>query len=241
MSSPIAVNNISHAKTKINTAALLQPYQQQSSTLTFATEFAEIQREFPILFSKSPENGQFQAVVLMGLKEGENLFFTNEHWQARYTPNVFAKGPFVIGYEADAEHNTQKAIICLDMNAECVNENKGEALFDDKGESSHFLNTISQCLANIDQGNQINQQMFAAFTKHDLIEAVSLDIELNNGETITLAGNYTINAKQLSTLSGDALAELNQQGFLQLAYFVMTSLNNVQHLVDLKNLQIKNS
>ncbi|ALO35508.1 hypothetical protein CMT41_12885 [Colwellia sp. MT41] len=209
-----------------------------NSALIFPNEFKAAQRDYPILFIKNPETGQFQSVVLLGLVAGENLYINNG-WQASYIPAMINKGPFIIGFE-EKEENGEKVkqpIVAIDMDNPRVNKESGEALFLDDGQASPYLVQVNQSLKTLHDGSQLSQQMFAAFLKNDLIEAVALNIELNNGEKISLQGNYTLNEEKLAKLSGDALNELHSSGLLRLAYFITASLGNIQRLVDLKNKQ----
>jgi hypothetical protein len=78
--------------------------------------------------------------------------------------------------------------------------------------------------------------MFAAFTAADLIEPVKLEIKFNNpDEQYDLLGLHTINQQRLANLDAESLHRLNSAGFLQGAFLVASSLNNVQRLIDLKN------
>jgi len=209
-----------------------------NSALIFPTEIKAAQRDYPILFVKNPETGQFQSVVLLGLVTGENLYIDNG-WQASYIPAMIAKGPFTIGFE-EKEQNGEKVkqpIVAIDMDNARVNKDSGESIFLDDGQASPYLQQVNHSLKTLHEGSQHSQQMFEAFLKNDLIEPIALNVELNNGEKISLQGNYTINEEKLSQLSGGALNELHSSGLLRVAYFITGSLDNIQRLVDIKNNQ----
>ena len=38
------------------------------------TEFADVQREYPIFFRKDPATGEFMSIALLGFSKDENLF-----------------------------------------------------------------------------------------------------------------------------------------------------------------------
>ncbi len=210
--------------------------EKSNSALIFPTEIKAAQRDYPILFIKNPETGQFQSVVLLGLVANENLYINNG-WQASYIPAMINKGPFIIGFE-EKEENGEKVkqpIVAIDMDNPRVNKESGEPLFLENGQASPYLQQVNQSLKTLHEGSQLSQQMFEAFLKNDLIEPIALNIELNNGEKLSLEGNYTINEEKLSKLKGDALNELHTSGLLRVAYFITASLDNVQRLVDFKN------
>jgi hypothetical protein len=77
--------------------------------------------------------------------------------------------------------------------------------------------------------------MFAAFTALELIEPVRLQIQMSAEEQHNLHGYFTINEEKLAALGGESLEKLNRAGFLQGAFLVLASLNNVKKLIDLKH------
>ena len=232
------LDNKNHKDVKVITHFDDEFSEKINSALIFPNEIKAAQRDYPILFIKNPETGQFQSVVLLGLVAGENQYINNG-WQASYIPAMINKGPFIIGFE-EKEENGEKVklpIVAIDMDNPRVNKKSGEPIFLEDGQASPYLVQVNQSLKTLHEGSQLNQEMFAAFLKNDLIEPVALNIELNNGEKISLQGNYTLNEEKLSQLSGDALTELHSSGLLRVAYFITASLDNIQRLVDLKNKQ----
>ena len=100
MAKHVLLNNIAHKDLKIITQYSARFGDNLGSTLTFPTEFGDIQREYPILFRKESANGKFQSVVLLGFKPDENLFLDEfRGWQADYIPAVIERGPFLIGFQ----------------------------------------------------------------------------------------------------------------------------------------------
>ena len=58
---------------------------------------------------------------------------------------------------------------------------------------------------------------------------------MSTEEQHNLHGYFTINQDKLRSLDGDSLAKLNRAGFLEGAFLVVASLNNVKKLIDLKH------
>lgn len=240
MSNHIQLNNQTHKTLKASIKFSNEFGDNVSNALTFPTEFMNVQKEYPILFSKNPDTGEFQSVVLFGLKKDENLYLQKGEWNANYIPAVMAKGPFLIGKEdQEIEGETvNSAIIVVNMDSPRIDNINGEAVFLDNGISSPYLDKITHALSIIDQGTAMNKAMFDAFNEYDLIEPISLDIELNNGEKGNISGNYTIHVEKLAQLDGAALEKLNKAGFLSLAFLVTASLSNIKKLVDMKNASV---
>lgn len=238
MAKHVLLNNITHKDLKVITQHSARFGDNVGSTLTFPTEFGDVQREYPILFRKDERSGKFQSVVLLGLKPDENLFLDEfSGWKANYIPAVIERGPFLIGFQdQSADGGPGRApVVHLDVEHPRVNDSEGKAVFLEYGGMSPYLERINQLLQRIYEGMQISDAMFEAFSALDLIEPVTLEIEINEREQYRLQGNYTINAEKLAQLQGDDLLRLHRSGFLRCAYLAIESLGNVQRLIQLKN------
>ncbi len=245
------LDNINHKDLKVVNSFSVAVGDNIASTVTFITEFSEVQKEYPILFRKTPENGEYQAIVLFGIQKDENLFLvdtatsgqTNAGWNAAYIPAVVARGPFSIGLQRQQENNEEKIVplVHVDMDHPKVSAEGGVNVFLEHGGNSPYLNRISNTLNLIRDGMQLNKHMFDAYLRHEIIEDVSIDISLDNGDKYKIDGFQTINSDRLQNLKGEALEELSRAGFLQAAYFVVASLANIQRLVGLKNRRLRES
>ncbi len=235
MSNYAIVNNVSHQDVKIDTEFSAQYGNNVGSVYTIATEFSDIQKEYPILFQKEAETDQYRAVVLLGLQNDENLFIKKGEWAADYIPAMVVREPFSIGYNNNDVAEERTAMIHIDMDNPRVNTAKGQPLFLELGGNSPYLERIASTLKVINNGIAINDVMFDAFNRFDLIEPVKLEITLKNGQKCNVKGKYTISREKLANLSGADLEELNRSGFLQGAFLVMSSLDNIYKLINKKN------
>jgi hypothetical protein len=231
------LNNVTHKDLKIITQHSEQFGNNIGAVLTFPTEFADIQREYPIFFQRNPETLKYQCVALLGITPGENLFLHNEKWNARYIPAIVAREPFVIGFEdQSADGGDEHApVVMVDMDSPRVNEHEGQPVFLEFGGNTRYLEDINRVLQGIYQGVAVSDEMFAAYTELELIEPVVLEVKLNNGEVHRMNGNYTISREKLLSLSPKNLEKLNKAGFLEGAFLVINSLNNMKNLIDIKN------
>lgn len=232
------LNNITHKDLKVITRYSAVYGDNVGSTLTFPTEFADVHREYPILFQKNPETGKFQSIVLLGLRSDENLFLDEfSGWKANYIPAVIERGPFLIGFQDQSrDGGSERApVVHIDIENPRVNEVEGIPVFLEHGGLSPYLDKITQLLNRIYEGMQVSDAMFAAFTELDLIEPVNLEIELNEREVYRLNGNYTIHREKLTNLGGADLERLNRAGFLRCAFLAIESLGNIQRLIQLKS------
>ena len=233
----VALNNIHHKDLKIITTHSEHFGSNVASVITFPSEFSQIQREYPILFQKLPETEEFQSIALLGIKPGENLFLRDNEWHASYIPAIISCEPFIIGFEdqSNTGGSERQPIIHIDMSSPRISKTEGAAVFREFGGNTEYLEKITQNLHALYQGLSASQAMFALFNELELIDPVSLEIKLNNEQVYRLQGNYTINPDKLAALDGDSLSKLHRAGFLECAFFVSASLNNMQRIIEIKN------
>lgn len=234
------LNNKSHQNIKVQTKHSAQLGDAIASCLTFPSEFGDVHSEYPILFRKDPKTNEFCSIAVFGFEQGENLFLQSQQWQANYIPAAVKKGPFLIGFQNQTQQggNAEEAVINIDMDNPRLNQKEGESIFLSDGTPSAYTEEINSLLQSIHQGIEFSTAMFVAFNEFKLIEPVTVDIELDNGQKLQLQDNYTIHEEKLANLDGKALEKLNKAGFLQAAFLVVASLNNIKNLVELKNMQV---
>ena len=211
---------------------------QVGAVMLLPNEFAKAQREYPILFRKNSETDRFLPVALLGFEEHENLFLNeNSIWRARYIPLAVRQGPFLIGLQQRDEE--QILAIYADLNDSRIQQNIAPTLFNTDGIASDSLNEIRDILSARHQGSEALEPMIDAFLKHDLLERVIIELDLENGRTIKFDAGYTVHLEKLFALENDAVIELHKAGFLSLAYNVADSVSNLQDLINIKNAKAK--
>ncbi|RYZ84638.1 MAG: peptide ABC transporter permease, partial [Moraxellaceae bacterium] len=184
------LNNITHQHLRVNPTFSAHLGDDVVSTVTFVTEFSDVQKEYPILCRKAPETGEYQAIVFFGLHKDENLFLVDadaanqKHagWRAEYIPAVIARGPFSIGIQREIVNGSevQKPVVHIDVSHAKSTGDDGNELFLKNGGYSPYLNHITTVLDTINDGMYLTKLMFDAFNKYQLLEPVALDIEFQN-------------------------------------------------------------
>lgn len=240
MANDVLLNNIDHKDLKVITRFGEQYGDKVWHTPTFPLEFRTLQGEYPIFFQKSAETGQFYPVVLLGFEQGENLYLDGETWKAGYVPLMIKRHPFLIGAQQYTENGEEKRrlVIHIDLDNPRVNETEGQTLFEEFGTNSPYLDQVASMLEAIDVGMQSCDDFMQQLLEFDLLESVTLDIELNNGSRNSLVGFYTIQEDNLNQLTAEQIAHLHSKGYLQSIYMVMASQSNISKLVELKNQQV---
>ncbi len=240
MTKHVLLNNIEHKDLRVSTRKSAEYGDANPFVLTFPTEFGDIQREYPILIHKNPETGEFQSLALLGFEQGENLFLDSEGWQASYVPAVVDRGPFLIGFqnrEFEGELR-QEPVIHVDMDDPRVDVADGQRVFLEHGGNSPYIERISAMLQAIHSGIEISKTMFAAYDSLGLIESVSIEIELRPGQKHKLEGYYTITEERLAALADEDVVRLHRAGFLQGAYLIIASMNNMKKLINMKRARL---
>jgi len=235
MTRHVLLNNIAHKDLRVITRHGSEFGDNVGTVLTFPTEYADVQREYPIFFRKDPGSGEYQSIVLLGFSKDENVFLDEHGWHANYIPGIVARGPFLIGFQDQQGEERPTAVIHVDMDSPRVSQTEGEPVFLPQGGNSRYIDRVAGILNGISEGMVASKAMFAAFTAAELIEPVKVDVKFSDIEQYSLLGLHTISVEKLRNLDGTALEKLNRAGFLQGAYLVAASLNNVRRLIDLKH------
>ncbi|QIR14899.1 SapC family protein [Shewanella aestuarii] len=236
----VLLNSVEHKDLKIITERSAKYGDNLWFSVTFPLEFRSVQAHYPIFFQKDSATGQFHSVALFGFKNGENLFLSDQGWQASYIPLTVRRQPFLIGLQTFQEDGIQQQqhVIHIDIDNPRVSQTEGVPLFHPFGGNTEYLDEVGDMLGAIHQGLNDSKTFIDTLLKHDLLESFTLDIELDNGNKHQMIGFYTINEEKLNLLSADVLASLHQKGYLQAIYMTMASQSNVRNLLDRKNAQI---
>ena len=235
----VLLNDSDHAKLKVITHRSKDYGDNVKYAMTFPFEFRNIQADYPIFFQKDSETGGFFPLALFGFEANENLFLSDDGWNAPYVPVMITRQPFLIGFQQESDDpEDKKPVVTIDMDNPRVNETEGEALFLEHGGSSEYLQTMTGTLELIHQANEHSRRFVEALIEHDLLESFTLNIELNDGSANQLLGFYTINENSVQQLNAESLASLNKQGFLQPIFMVLASHSNLRTLIELKNSQL---
>jgi SapC len=234
MSRHVMLNNIEHKDLRVMTR-YGKEFGAAGSVPTFPTEFAEIQRDYPIFFRKDPNTGEYASIALLGFTRDENLFLDGDRWDASYVPGVISRGPFLIGFQERQEGGDlrREPVIHVDIDDPRVSQTAGERVFMESGGNSRYLDRIAQVLSGINDGMAAGKAMFEAFTALDLIDPLKMELKIGPSQYDVL-GLHTIGAQKLRNLNAEQVYRLHMSGFLQGAYLVLASLNNVQRLIERK-------
>lgn len=178
---------------------------------------------YPILLSKDAETGTFYCGVMLGFDEGENLFV--EEGRAVYRPLNLQRGPFC----------TVGSDIAIDLDHPRVGAPDGQALFEDDGKPTPYLNSIVELMRNLRPGEEWTRVFIDTLMKLKLVAPLGIDVAFDDGTKREVTGLYTIDQEALRGLPDAAALDLFRRGYLQLIYLMIASLKQVSVLAQKKN------
>ena len=196
-----------------------------------AVEFAEVAREYPIVFARSAAiddmPGELLCYALTGLHEGQNLFLDAAgHWAAQYVPAFIRRYPFVF-----AETGPDQLSVCIDESYAGFNNAEGEPLFDEAGEPAAVLTNALALLTDYQRQVQLTIAFLKKLDAANLLMHSELRADFPDGRNALVQGLLVVDEAKLKQLHADTLQAWLASGELGLLYAHLLSLGNVKQLV----------
>jgi hypothetical protein len=236
MSDHAILDPAKHRDLRVHAQAAAEHGDGVMACFTVPTEFRRVQNEFPILFRRDLESGKFSALALMGFEDGENLFLSDDGWDASYRPIALAIQPFLVGRSESGDGPAQ---VHVDLaHPRIAGTGEGVGLFDEHQRPTPYLEQVAAMLDELDQGYRDGPAFFSALSRHELLEPLSVDVELKDGSQHRLVGYHVINEDRLQELDPEALGELHGAGHLMPIFMALASLSNLAELARRKNVRM---
>lgn len=235
------LNNVAHRDLRVATGFGPEFGDAVGMVPAYPSEFAELQREYPIFLRRDADTGGWQSVALLGFEQHENLFLQGDRWNAAYLPGAAAKGPFLIGFQENHVDGalTRESVLHVDLDHPRVSAMEGEPVFLPQGGNSPYLEHVAGVLRGIHDGHAFAAEMFAALDANGLIQPVTLDVRIDPEHRIGVNGLHAIDRDRLAQLDGATLAALNRAGYLEGAYLMLASLHNMRRLIAEKQRRLR--
>jgi hypothetical protein len=196
-----------------------------------ATEFADVCREFPIVFVKAGQEPDgkdaIAPIAVLGLTQQENLYVSGERWRAQYMPAILRMYPFCI-----ARVDDERFAICVDMGFAGAGTEKGQPVFDAQGKPAELLTTMQKELETLEGEIQRTRLVGRRLMDLGLLVDMRFDVTLPGGRQHTVDGFLTIDEKKATDLPDNVVAELHRTGVLGLMHLHWVSMGNMRRLVD---------
>ena len=237
MTRHVLLDNVTHKDLRVIRDYAKVPGYDVNVARVFPSEFIQLQTEYPLFFIRNREEGGFEPVALLGFGDKENLFLGDNGWDAGYVPLSIERQPFLVGFQEQVVDGvpTEAPVVHIDLDHPAVSDTEGERVFLPHGGESPLLERISSILMTIHQGHAAAKSLSGMLVGLELIESLTLGVELKDGSKESLKGLYTINEDKLQGLNASALEALHSKGHLRDVYMMLASLPNVSRLIDRKN------
>ena len=222
MSNFALLNTETHRGLKVRPDAAAKYGDNQRFVSVIPAEFPLLAVHYPILIAKDATNGELALGALLGFDENENLFLTDKGMDS-YRPLNLQRGCFFAA-------NDQVAI---DMDSPRIGKD-GEALFDDKGQPTQFLQNVMAIFRELIQGTAQAKQFVETLEKLKLLEAIDINASFHDGSKNTLSGVFTIHQANLRALADDQVLDLFRREYLQAIYLMIASLRQLPVLLQMK-------
>jgi len=222
------VNKQRHAGWSVKAGNQFGFAQGVNSVPLMAVEFPNAAEEYSIVFAGEGDN--LLPVVLMGVREDENLYVDSEGgWSAKYIPAFVRRYPFVFSSADEGATLT----LCIDEGFEgCNEEGRGERLFDAEGEQTQYLNSVLDFLKEYQAHYQRTKSFAKKLVELDLLEPMGAQFTTPAGEKRTVTGFQAINRDKLKALSPDKFSDLAKTDELELIYLHLQSMRNFSKMLD---------
>ena len=219
------LNNNTHKDLRVVTQRGAQWGDDVMSAPATPDEFRSLQAHYPILFQQDG-HGSYIPVVLFGIVEGENVFLSDDGWDADYLPLAMQRMPFSIGV-ADEELR-----MMVDMASPRISKGaEGEAVFLPQGGTTEFVENANSILRSLHEGLQATPEFIQALVTNELLESVVLDVKRPDGSHGQLIGYFMIHEERLAALDAATVGLLHQADYLQPIYMAIASLSNLAKLI----------
>ena len=226
------LDSVKHRDLRVNTKQFNYSQNNINTCVVMAGELSSLVHEYPIFITKSPETGQFQLSAILGFEKGENLYLDGESWRAKYLPLDILRRPFR-AHLPEGEF-TIGGKLALDISSPLFDLTNGERIFDDSGKPTKYLERIQHTFAQLMSGTKQTKELLQIAVEYELLEQISLNVDLVEQGTTQLNGLYTFNQKAISNLTGNKLKTCHQSGLLQVCHLVLSSALHLDNLIQWK-------
>jgi hypothetical protein len=222
----VALNSLVHRTVRVQAEPAAKFGDNQRFVQVVVTEFSLLVTHYPILFSKDSDTGAFFCGAMLGIDEGENLFLKEEgKGHEGYRPLNLQRSPFFVSGDD----------LAIDLDHPRVGADIGQALFNEQGEPTPYLESIKAAFQQLKPGIEMTKRFIDTLLRLNLVEPVDIVLGFDDGSKRNLVDLYTVNQDALRMLPDESVIELFRRGYLQLIYLVIASLKQIPVLAKKKN------
>lgn len=217
---PVPLNREAHKNLKLKRTDSLSFTRELNSVPVSGPEFFEVGRDMPILFGKDNEQGEyFPAALLSLLPAGHNL---GDDWGELYLPAFIRRYPFALANDG---------VLVFDKQAEHLQEEEGEPLFNEDGSNSEMLDKIIRFVHEMDRHYKATREYCRVCAEQQLFTPYNRQVDAGQEKPVRLDNLFAIDQKKLHELSDERVTEWFRKGWLAWSYAHLHSLGALGRLV----------
>jgi SapC len=212
------------------------PFVRQGAAVPIShTEFQPAARHYPIVFLGGGEKPVFNAVAVVGISPGENLFVDDGTWASGiYIPAYARRYPFCMATVKVNNVAQQNRLICVEKSAL---DDSGEAMFDASAQPTEKWKSLEKLLAEYEADLERTREMCSILSDYGLLEPFTMQAKMNpdkGGAAMQLTGMYRVAEQNIENLNAAQLKNLIRKGVLARIYIHLLSLEHFGGLLDRK-------
>jgi len=218
-SNPIPLDKNKHLNHRLQRQNDYKFAENTNSIPIAGFEFFQASRSFPVFFLKKSDDSFVPVALLSFRKDGHDL---GDTWQDAYVPAYIRRYPFVL---------SQDRMVLFDADAAHIQEEEGERLFDDEGETTDFTKELLKFLEQVDSGYRATEEYCAAAAEKELIQPFKGELKFKEG-SLKLNDLYTIDEKKMvETLSESEVNDWFKRGWLAWSYAQLHSIGSIDSVL----------
>lgn len=232
---PVALTSAAHKGKRIKDVGSADHIAKNHFAKVYTPEFRKAGTDYPIIFVKDPESDNFFAAGMWGLEVGENLFVQNGRWLGGYYPASVRCYPFAVAPDPE---NNERLFIGIYEEADVVDDNEGNLIFNDDGTETDWMKEVKEFLVNVYRQEDMTRQFVSKLRELDLLQPQTLSIKnAKTGKDHEVSGFFVVDREKLEQLPDDKYMELRKGGALEVIYNHLMSLDSLDKLLRIKNTQ----
>ncbi len=196
MTSLILLDSVKHANLRLlpNSGAHFAAHQHVLPLR--AEEIDKAVSSFPVFLTRNTNNGTLSFSAVTSLEVERNLFVEDEQWKAAYVPQIMGTYPFYLMPTEEAD----QYVVGIDESSNVLSTSEGEPLFNDNGETSAWLDSVTKKMNAQTRSIQQTFLFAKAIEEADLIKELNVQVVYADGTGQNINGLHTIDEDKLQAL-----------------------------------------
>ncbi len=198
---------------------------RMSAVPVAAEEIAIASRFYPVVFAAQEPH---MPVAIMGLKPEHNMHVSEDGTWAdgRYVPAYLRRYPFLL---VRVREGADEMALCIDPNAPQFSQTEGEGLFGTDAKPTPQLDRAFDFCKNMEVAMQKTKVMCDVLAELKLLHPAAVQFE-QAGKPIKIDGFHAIQREAFQALPAEKLAELRNNGVLEVIYAHLLSVAGLPEL-----------